>query len=236
MSTQHEQSAVATEAAAPLEEQAVEAFLREQPDFFERHLDLLAAIRIPHPSGKAVSLIEHQVAVLRDQNRKYKHKLMDLVQVARDNDGLHRNLHRLALALLAAGSTEQVLDRTMEILAGDFKAELVGLRLRDLPPGVSVRGVRPLVADDPELAHFERFFKAGRPLCGTLHREQATYLFGDQAGELGSAAVVPLGTGGALGMLAIGNSDRQHFHPGMETMFLRHLGELVGCALETTRS
>jgi uncharacterized protein YigA (DUF484 family) len=92
-----------------LSAEQVEQYLREHPEFFNDHLPLVASLRIPHAAGPAVSLIERQVTVLRDQNQQYKRKLMDLVQVGRDNDALHRNLHQLTLALMRAGSLGDVI-------------------------------------------------------------------------------------------------------------------------------
>ena len=59
------------------------AFLQAHPDFFITHTHLLADLVVPHESGGAVSLIERQVAVLRDQNRQVRRELADLVQIAR---------------------------------------------------------------------------------------------------------------------------------------------------------
>ena len=51
-----------------LDENEVADFLRTHPDFFERHLALLTELVVPHSSrGGAVSLLERQVGVLRDQ-------------------------------------------------------------------------------------------------------------------------------------------------------------------------
>lgn len=51
-----------------LDENEVADFLRAHPDFFERHLALLSELVVPHSSrGGAVSLLERQVGVLRDQ-------------------------------------------------------------------------------------------------------------------------------------------------------------------------
>jgi uncharacterized protein YigA (DUF484 family) len=62
---------------------------------------------------------------------------------------------------------------------------------------------------------------------------QRELLFGSEANEIGSVALVPLGEKGALGLLALGSSDRDRFHPGMSTEFLARLAELVSDALTT---
>ena len=44
-------------------------------------------------------------------------------------------------------------------------------------------------------------------------------------------ALTPLGAKGSLGILAIGASDVERFHPAMSTEFLSRIGELVTYAL-----
>ena len=55
---------------ADLDAAQVAAWLQQNPEFFETHRDLLSQIRLRHPhGGRAISLIERQVTVLRDSNR-----------------------------------------------------------------------------------------------------------------------------------------------------------------------
>ncbi len=215
-----------------LSAEQVEQYLREHPEFFNDHLPLLANLRIPHAAGPAVSLIERQVAVLREQNQQYKRKLMELVQVGRDNDGLHRNLHLLTLALMRADSLGDVIERVHGHLHDDFKADVVALRLAQLPADFSTEtSTLPLDPSDAALASFAPFFRAMRPLCGELKPEQLAFLYGDQADGVASTALIPLGVEAELGMLAIGSHDDHRFHPAMDTLFLRCLGELIACAM-----
>ena len=44
-------------------------------------------------------------------------------------------------------------------------------------------------------------------------------------------ALVPLGENGAIGLLALGSAERERFHPGMSTEFLKRMGELITDAL-----
>lgn len=219
-------------AAGEVSAEQVERYLRTHLEFFNEHPALLASLRIPHAAGPAVSLIERQVSVLREQNQQYRSKLMDLVQVGRDNDHLHRHLHQLTLALMRADSLGDVIERVHGHLRDDFKADAVALRLARLPADFqSDTCTLPLEASDPALAAFAPFFRAVRPLCGQLKPEQLTFLFGEQAEAVASVALLPLGVESEIGMLAIGSHDEHRFHPAMDTLFLRCLGELAACAL-----
>jgi uncharacterized protein YigA (DUF484 family) len=228
MTTYHQTQA----GTPPLEEKTVADYLRDNPDFFQNNSSLLAMLKIPHTCGTAVSLVEHQVKVLRDQNRQLKRKLMDLVQVARDNNRLSERMHQLTLDLVSAGTLEALLDILREHLQGEFKADTVTIRLAGLPEALAREcGAELFIPEAAELEHFESFYKSGKPQCGRFKPEQLAYLFGDQAPAIGSAAVIPLGRDGAVGLLAIGSQETNRFHPGMGILFLTHLGELLDSLL-----
>lgn len=218
-----------------LNDEAVENYLRAHPDFFERHTELLTVMRLPHRvDGGAVSLVERQVALLREKNRQLERKLMDLVQVARDNEHLSSRLHRLALSLMDADGLDAVLATTQELLRGEFKADHVEVRLiGDLEAGSSPHFV---TTDDTGLNEFEELFETKRPLCGRLTEAQLQFLFSENAGSVASAVAVPLFSTGKLGVLALGSGDESRFHPGMGTLFLGYLGELISGAVESHRN
>ena len=84
---------------------------------------------------------------------------------------------------------------------------------------------------DEDMKSFESLLTSGKPRCGQVRDVQRDYLFGLESVAIGSVALTPLGQKGALGILAIGASDAERFHPGMSTEFLLRIGELVTCAL-----
>ena len=63
-------------------------YLEANLDFFERHSELLSSLRLPHISGDAVSLVERQISILRQKDRKMEYRLEELIEVARINDAL----------------------------------------------------------------------------------------------------------------------------------------------------
>jgi hypothetical protein len=84
---------------------------------------------------------------------------------------------------------------------------------------------------DADLKTFETLLQSGKPRCGQIRDVQRDYLFGKDSVEIGSVALTPLGPKGELGILAIGASDAERFHPAMSTEFLSRIGELVTYAL-----
>lgn len=215
-----------------LTEDEVVDFLSNNPEFFEQHLSLLEQLTIPHPCGDAVSLIERQLSMFREQNGQLRSKMMDLVRVARDNSSTHERVHRLTLALLEATTIDEVLNCVQVKLRDEFAADLVRFHLFMEPnENSSDLGVRYISRDDQEMSLFSEFFAMHRPLCGRLRPDQVRYLFGDSAEQVGSAVLIPLSGGDRLGMLAIGSYSEERFHPGMGTLVLGQLGELISYAI-----
>lgn len=217
-------------------EDAVYEFLAKNPDFFERHADLLGTLRLPHNSGAAVSLVERQVSVLRQKDLRHERKLKELLAVARANDALASRIHRLTLKLLSAGDLAAVLTHIEESLRADFDADqsiLVMFGGQDDFGKIKVgRFFKAVPRDHEALKAFNTFLKGRGPRCGQIRDAQRDFLFGKETDEIGSAALVPLGAGSELGFLAIGSADAERFHPGMSIDFLARLGELVAEALK----
>ena len=215
-------------------EQQVVVFLQENTDFFVDHPELLSILTIPHPSGRASSLVERQLAVLREQNRDLDRRLHELVGVARENDRLSERMQRLALALAGSSGLDPTLDTVRDTLRQDFDAGTVmlkiGARRRDSTDPKARRGelVGP---EDPGLLLFDDFFKIGRPKCGRIQVAQSQYLFGDRSTDIGSVALIPLKGADWRGVLAVGDSEADRFQPGMGTLFLGRMGELISTAL-----
>jgi uncharacterized protein len=211
-------------------------YLQRNPDFFERHPQLLARLSVPHDSGPAtVSLVERQVQVLREKNQSLDGKLREFVEVARGNDRVVDQMHRLACGLISARGTPQLLEVLETSLSKDFAANewLLVLTRNDVPELSRIQHRRLRVAQRgaSELRSFDTFFEAAQPRCGQIRDSQRDYLFGPDADAVGSAALVPLGPQGGFGVLAIGSNDSNHFVAGMSTDYLARIGELISAAI-----
>jgi uncharacterized protein len=220
-------------AAVDSEEESIAAYLQRNPEFFERHQAVLARLRLPHArGGSTISLVERQIEVLREKLAGLEGKLAELVRVARANDAIAERLHRFTRRLVRALPRDEAVARVEAGLREDFDTSHAVLVLigayPDLPPQ---RFVRCVASDEPHLKSFETLFASGKPRCGQARDSQREFLFGAEGADLASFALVPLGDKGAVGLLALGSTDRDRFHPGMSTEFLARLAELVTDAL-----
>lgn len=219
-----------------IDELSIADYLQRNPEFFERNDALLTKLKLSHNRGAStVSLIERQVAALRDKNQLLESRLRDLIDVARSNDVLADKIHKLACRLIRARTAQAMLDGLESSLREDFGASewliVVGASAGSDLTKIASRHLRVIKDTAAELKMFDTLFESGRPRCGQIRDSQRDFLFGPNNIEIGSAALVPLGSRPHFGLLAIGSPDADHFHPGMSTEFLAHIGELVSEAV-----
>jgi uncharacterized protein YigA (DUF484 family) len=227
-------------AAGQTDEERIERYLGLNPDFFERHQPLLARLRLPHMrTGSTVSLVERQVEVLRDQKSEADKRLSEFIAVARANDQLADRIHRFTRRLVRAPNAVAALNAVDASLREDFDAFqsvlLLTAPIEALRTGEHEPFLRAVSADDANIKTFEALLSTGKPRCGQVRDSQRDYLFGPEAASIGSVALVPLsnskGDNGSIGLLALGSAERERFHPGMSTEFLKRMGELITDAL-----
>ena len=200
-------------------------YLRDNPDFFERHLDILADMVLPHESGQAVSLVERQVSILREQKDEHKQKLQQLIKHAQQNEQLVNKLNQFILDMMDTTSLEKLVSLVQNRLASDFNAEEVSMRLLDSKVASS-----DVSCSSEELSVFDSVIEKRKPVCGRLTEEQLQALFSDPA-SIQSAALMPLVSGKnnkqCLGLVAIGSKDVMRFSADMDTLFLAHLAKVL---------
>jgi uncharacterized protein YigA (DUF484 family) len=217
-------------------EQTVHDFLEAHPDFFERHKSLLNSLQLPHSAGGAVSLVERQVSNLRQRELKLERQLKELISVARDNDVLAAKIHELSLQLLAAPDLQSTVVAIEEAMRSGFGADHAVLVVFGDPEAFididAGRLFRAVERTDPVIKPFSTFLNGNGPRCGQTRDSQREFLFRDDAEEIGSVALVPLGKKAEVGFMAIGSNDANRFHPGMSMDFLSRLGDLVCGALK----
>lgn len=208
----------------------VEEYLLVHPDFFEQHLALLETLKIPHPTGPAVSLITRQMELLRTRNRRIQVQLNDILQIARDNDSLHQRMHKLTLTLLDAVSVEDALAGLRWALLQYFQADFVALRIFEPRVDSPIADLWAGTPDDwTEL--WGEFLEIGKPECGKADPILLRSVFGENHQEVRSQSLVPLQHAGLRGVLGIGSRDPIRFEEGMGAHFLVQMGEIVSARL-----
>jgi uncharacterized protein YigA (DUF484 family) len=211
----------------------VASYLRRHPAFLHEYPDLALTLLPPREEGKTTSLASYQLDVLRDKNRELGRRLTELVNIANENEQLVQRVHALNLSLMRestlAGSVRRIVAGLREDFSEDF-IRLVLMRVDAELPAADWLIVQPQGVQG--LPEFVEFFRNGEALCGRLQPEKLDFLFGARADEVHSSALTPLVENGApLGMLAIGSTDPNRFHPGMGTLFLKLIAETASAAI-----
>ncbi|MHC6228013.1 DUF484 family protein [Pseudomonas sp. X10] len=222
MTDQHQAS---TEQASNLDAEAVATYLRANPTFFAEHDELLGELHIPHQRGDSVSLVERQLKLLRDRNIEMRHRLSQLMDVARDNDRLFDKTRRLILDLLDANSLEEVVMAVEDSLRQEFQVPFVSLILFS----ESATPVGRWVNSSEAQQAIGGLLGSGKTVSGSLRDHELDFLFGEeQRKEVGSSAVATLEYQGLHGVLAIGSRDPQHYRSTVGTLFLSYIAEVLG--------
>lgn len=214
-------------------EDQVADYLASHPEFFDRHPGVLARLKLPHHErgNAAVSLVERQVLVLREKHATLEKKLHELIENGRANEAIVDRMHRLTRRLLRARDASGLVMAMEASLREDFGASHWVLLLTELSFGglaaLHSPHVRVVPRGSGELKIFETFFESGRPRSGQIRDTQREYLFGGDAGAVGSTVLVPLGERGSLGLVAIASPDTERYLPTMSTDFLVRIGDIL---------
>ena len=104
-----------------MKSEEVAKYLQDNPQFFEEHAELVSHMVIPHPhGGRTISITERQMLSLRDKNKQLEGKMGELLQFGEENDVISEKMHRLGVAMIAAGSFQAVLHTLNFHLRDDF--------------------------------------------------------------------------------------------------------------------
>lgn len=224
--------ATAGKQTGELDADQVAAYLKAHPEFFIARDDLLADLSLPHESGKAISLLERQVTILRERGMEARQKLNNLLQNARNNDQLFDITRNLVLALLRARDIAEIASVTQDQLSSQPNIDRCEFILIDHPavktgPAVRTDSLATLRRD------FADVFRLKRTHCGALSEEQVDYLFPDAAGAIRSTALCPvINNSEILALIAFGNKSDNYFNVNLDTLFLDFIGRVVGAVMD----
>jgi len=214
----------------PITEDDIADFLASRPDFFERHAELLASVRLSSGHGnRAVSLPERQASLLREKIKGLESRVVEMIGHGQDNRVIAGKMQSWTRRLLQTAQARDLPGAIVQGLAGEFQIPQAALRLW------GVDGIHARESFALDVSSDVQSFAAslGAPYCGVnAGFEAARWL--PEAAQAQSLALVPLRAGKnapVFGLLVLASPDAQRFHSGMGTEFLERLGELAGAAL-----
>lgn len=208
-------------------EDEVRKYLQENPNFLEENPDILEHLTISHKSGKAVSLVERQLEVMRDRNKEMGRRVDQMMTSANDNSQLFEKTNRLVMGLIKATSLAQLVDALQHSLDKDFLTQTYSLTLINdghLKPQTGIN----LVSKEDAEREIGTIMSTTGAVSGVIRDEEINFLFGSNKSKVGSVVTLPLTSGkNVFGVLAIGNKDPQYYSRDTGTLFISYIGELL---------
>jgi uncharacterized protein YigA (DUF484 family) len=207
----------------------VAEFLRQNPGFFENHVDILMNLQVPHPhGGRAVSISERQLIAVREKAKLLEDKLRELIQFGEENDALGEKVQRLACRLLDAPSLDATLDTLYLDFLDHFAVPHVAVRLWNVAEeNPDTKEFAPVAAEMREFVE-----RMTAPYCGHHAVYESQSWFGEAAPHVKSFALIALANDGVpFGVVALASEDPKRFYPEMGTLYLARIGDLVSHAL-----
>lgn len=221
---------------APLDSTTVARYLTEHPHFFAEHADLLGEVKLTSPlHGRAISLQERQMEVMRERYKALERRMAELIRLARENGAIAGRFHSWAQAMLPLRRDADLPQALIDGLKNAFQVPQATLRLWDVAPAYRDAWFARGVSDDARM--FANSLLA--PYCGGNHDFEAVRWLGS-AEPILSTVILPLRPSGgkapAFGLLILGAPDPARFTADRATDFLLHIGATASAALGALRA
>lgn len=217
---------------ASIDEDTVIDYLIDNSDLLERHPEVITQLTFAHETGAAISLVERQLKMLREENQILKVKLSSLVHIARENEELSQRFHRLSLELMTAEQLHDIVAMARDQIQTFFYTDYVSFCFHDkLTHQLSGLENNTL---DPEQKHSSKirdWMHQRKPVFGPLDAGVKNLLFTPHF-PMASCALIPLYHTNDIGLMVLGSKSKDRFNDGMGTVFLSQLGELISSKLK----
>tara|TARA_Y100001936_G_scaffold24307_2_gene22129 strand:- start:3601 stop:4221 length:621 start_codon:yes stop_codon:yes gene_type:complete len=196
----------------------VELFLLENLNFFETRESLVSELKFKHDSGSASSLLERQVAKLRDEHKNLMGLLNTFIKTASINEDLFNKSKSLTLQILSAKNKKEIIDVVENAFKEEFKVD------------------KPILAffKDKKLDELEQStglsFHKGSIHCGSFSSERMNVLFKDK--KIESMALTVIVAKNEIGLLMLGSYDRTKYLGDEDTTFIEYIRDVLEKKLE----
>ena len=221
----------------PITEDDIANYLSNNPDFFQRHAELLATVTFTSPHSKrTVSLQERQAEMLREKIKHLEGSIMAMIRNGNENVILSDRVFRWARTLFTTTENAALPQQIVSEIKDQFSVPQVGIRVWGVADDYADQAFAQGVSDDAKVFASSLM----EPFCGLNTGFEAVNWVEDPS-AVSSLALIPLRSGSlgstvpAFGMLVLASMDSQRFHSAMGTEFLARIGELSSAALARLR-
>ncbi|WP_286221685.1 DUF484 family protein [Marinobacter apostichopi] len=214
--------------AEELTREQVADYLRENPEFFVDQDELLRSLTLPHDSGRAISLVERQVHLFREQRDTLRRELVELVSIARQNDRLFEKSKRLLMQVIEARTLNDMASAIDDSIRGDFGLDAASVLLfTDADVAGASQGALHVVRPVEARERLGSLLEGDRAVCGQFRESERAFLFPDREEPIASVALVPLRSDELVGVFAVGSCQPGYFDQSMGSLFLSYISDTL---------
>ena len=236
-----------------LELSKVLLYLQQNPNFFIENEEILKDINLTHESGQAVSLVERQVRILRNQSKTADERFSELITNASNNDRLFHLVRNLILQILKLRHVSSIPNLIKSQFGRIQGIDVCSVIILDSSVNESCENLRK-VSIGTLKDNFSEIFRLKKTFCGAISKEKKIFLFDESSlegksdrndiqqakdksnsdiiREIRSTAICPIiYENKVLGLIGCGSKDENHFSPVLETGFFDFIGEVIGTIL-----
>lgn len=204
-------------------------YLRNHPDFFVLHPELISDLVIPHTTeGNVASLIEYQVARLRQQLADLQNEVNDIESGSTADRKFAAGIHALSLNLFTCTSPDQLYHCLQKGLKTFYSADRMLLLLFAKPEApVNSSDLHFMDSNSKLRFMFTEIFHRNKPLCGSLQEEHLIELFERDIDSIKSTVLLPMDHTHWQGLLVLGSYEQNRYGHGFELDLLVFLKDII---------
>ena len=209
-----------------IDDAIVAEYLDKHREFFAERNDLLLNMVLPHQNGKAISLVEKQVSLLRERNIDTVKKLDEFVESANKNNEIFDKCRNLILKLIEAEDSDQFFKALETSFTQDFDCKAYSLIVFSDTPH-QINHFTTTVSEMAAKEYIGSLIRAKQPTLGVLRAAEQDFLFRHKSESVKSAAVLSVRKNRQIALLAIGSEDAHYFQAGMGTLFIGFIADTL---------
>lgn len=199
------------------------AFLKSNPDIFQRHPELLELVTLSDNRGTA-SLLEKQLERLKNRLSKFQSQQFELIEVARENEKIGDSFGNIICQLIAFENLSEFASEFPAALRKTFAIDEVAFK--------TPQAVQHKDNDRQSYNDTMRRLSEHTAVCDNRWPRQIMDLFFSD--QIRSAALVPMRVNEnstPIGVLALGANDGERYTHELGTAHLNKLGIMAGLCL-----
>lgn len=214
---------------AVLNPQEIIDYLRNHPDFFVEHPEILSSLNIPHVThGNISSLIEYQVTKLREQISDLQKNRGVLEQHSDSNIKFAGNINNLTLQLLSSENLNALYMKLSEGVKNLYSANRVLLLIfNNSTLNSKYPDMRFLASSSNLNFMFTELFHRNKPLCDSLQEEYLQLLFPEEYETIKSTVIVPIVNENWQGLLILASHEINRYQQGTGLNMLVYIKDIV---------